>query len=52
MVTSIQSPSKISLAEFLLLPETKPTSEYVDGQIYQNELHLNLGNIASNCILR
>ena len=35
MVTSIQSPSKISLEEFLLLPETKPASEYVDGQIYQ-----------------
>ena len=35
MVTSIQSPSKISLEEFLLLPETKPASEYVDGKIYQ-----------------
>ena len=38
MVTSIQSPSKISLEEFLLLPETKPASEYVDGQIYQKDL--------------
>jgi len=38
MVTSIQSPSKISLEEFLLLPETKPASEYVDGQIYQKEM--------------
>ena len=37
MVTSIQSPSKISLEEFLLLPETKPASEYVDGQIYQKD---------------
>jgi Uma2 family endonuclease len=38
MVTLIQSPSKISLAEFLLLPETEPASEYVDGQIYQKEM--------------
>jgi Uma2 family endonuclease len=38
MVTSIQSPSKISLAEFLLLPETKPASEYVDGAIYQKPM--------------
>ena len=38
MVTSIQSPSKISLEEFLLLPETKPASEYVDGQIYQKDI--------------
>ncbi len=38
MVTSIQSPSKISLEEFLLLPETKPASEYVDGQIYQKDM--------------
>jgi len=38
MVTSIQSPSKISLEEFLLLPETKPASEYVDGKIYQKDM--------------
>ncbi|MEG4007357.1 Uma2 family endonuclease [Microcoleus sp. Pol11C1] len=38
MVTSIQSPSKISLEEFLLLPETEPASEYVDGQIYQKAM--------------
>jgi Uma2 family endonuclease len=38
MVTSIQSPSKISLEEFLLLPETKPASEYVDGQIHQKSM--------------
>jgi len=38
MVTSIQSLSKISLEEFLLLPETKPASEYVDGQIYQKDM--------------
>lgn len=38
MVTSIQSPSKISLEEFLLLPETKPASEYVGGEIYQKDM--------------
>lgn len=38
MVTSIQSPSKISLEEFLLLPETKPASEYLDGEIYQKAM--------------
>lgn len=38
MVTLIQSQSKISLEEFLLLPETKPASEYVDGQIYQKSM--------------
>ena len=38
MLTSIQSPSKISLEEFLLLPETKPASEYVDGQVYQKDM--------------
>lgn len=38
MITSIQSPSKISLEEFLLLPETKPASEYVDGEIYQKDM--------------
>ncbi|MBE9186962.1 Uma2 family endonuclease [Microcoleus sp. LEGE 07076] len=38
MVTLIQSQSKISLEEFLLLPETKPASEYVDGQIDQKAM--------------
>lgn len=38
MITSIQSPSKISLEDFLLLPETKPASEYVDGEIYQKDM--------------
>ncbi|MBD1813446.1 Uma2 family endonuclease [Microcoleus vaginatus DQ-U2] len=38
MVKSIQSPSKISLEEFLLLPETELASEYVDGQIYQKAM--------------
>ena len=38
MVMFIESPSKISLEEFLLLPETKPASEYVDGKIYQKDM--------------
>ena len=29
---------KISLAEFLELPETKPASEYIDGKIYQKPM--------------
>ncbi len=28
----------ISLAEFLQLPDTKPASEYIDGQIYQKPM--------------
>lgn len=28
----------ITLAEFLQLPETKPTSEFIDGQIYQKSI--------------
>lgn len=31
---SSQAQSQLSLAEFLQLPETKPASEYIDGQIY------------------
>jgi Uma2 family endonuclease len=34
----IQSPTKLSLAEFLQLPETKPASEYINGQIYQKPM--------------
>ena len=35
----VQTPSKIlSLEEFLKLPETKPASEYVDGQIIQKPM--------------
>ncbi len=36
MVVAIKS--TISLAEFLQLPETKPASEYTDGQIYQKPM--------------
>jgi Uma2 family endonuclease len=37
-MTSIQSPPKLSLAEFLELPETEPASEYIDGNIYQKPM--------------
>jgi Uma2 family endonuclease len=37
-MVSIQSPVQPSLADFLNLPETKPASEYVDGQIYQKPM--------------
>lgn len=35
----VQAPSKVlTLAEFLELPETKPASEYIDGQIIQKPM--------------
>lgn len=34
----VAAKSTISLAEFLQLPETKPASEYTDGQIYQKPM--------------
>ena len=35
----VQTPSKtLTLAEFLQLPETKPASEYMDGQIIQKPM--------------
>lgn len=37
-MSSIQSPAKLSLKEFLDLPETKPVSEYIDGQIHQKPM--------------
>lgn len=37
-MASIQSPPKLSLAEFLELPETKPASEYINGKIYQKPI--------------
>lgn len=36
MVTTPAKP--ISLEEFLALPETKPASEYVDGQVIQKPM--------------
>lgn len=32
------SDTTISLAEFLQLPETKPASEYINGQVYQKPI--------------
>ena len=37
-MTLIQSPTQLTLAEFLERPETKPASEYIDGQIYQKPM--------------
>jgi Uma2 family endonuclease len=37
-MVSTQLSSKLSLEEFLQLPETKPASEYVDGKIYQKPM--------------
>ncbi|MCP2727926.1 Uma2 family endonuclease [Limnofasciculus baicalensis] len=37
-MTAIQSPPKLSLTEFLEMPETKPASEYIDGNIYQKPM--------------
>ena len=35
----VQAPSRIlTLAEFLTLPETKPASEYIDGQVIQKPM--------------
>lgn len=38
MITSVKSSSQVSLEEFLRLPETKPASEYINGQIYQKPM--------------
>jgi Uma2 family endonuclease len=37
-MTSLQSPPRLSLTEFLELPETQPASEYINGQIYQKPM--------------
>jgi Uma2 family endonuclease len=34
----IKTPTTITLAEFLQLPETKPIQEYIDGYIYQKPM--------------
>ncbi len=34
----VQSSQKISLPEFLSLPETEPASDYIDGEIYQKPM--------------
>ena len=33
--TGSSNPNNLSIEEFLALPETKPTSDYIDGQIFQ-----------------
>ena len=38
MVQLVQSPSSLSLSDFLQLPETEPPSEYIDGCIYQKPM--------------
>lgn len=38
MMSRLQSPAQLSIAEFLELPETKPASEYIDGAIYQKPM--------------
>ncbi len=37
-MSSAQLSAKLSLADFLQLPETKPASEYIDGRIYQKPM--------------
>jgi Uma2 family endonuclease len=44
-MTSTDATLKLSLAEFLELPETKPASEYINGRIYQKPMPQ--GNIVS-----
>jgi Uma2 family endonuclease len=34
----VQTPLKITLGEFLMLPETEPASEYIDGQVIQKPM--------------
>ncbi len=38
MITSVKPTSQLSLEEFLRLPETKPASEYINGQIYRKPM--------------
>lgn len=37
-MVSLTTKLQMSLAEFLQLPETKPASEYIDGEIYQKSM--------------
>jgi len=37
-LTGSLSPNNLSIEEFLALPETKPASEYIDGQIFQKPM--------------
>lgn len=38
MTLSIEPTTALSVEEFLKLPETKPASEYLNGQIYQKPM--------------
>jgi len=38
MRSTLKSPTQLSLADFLQLPETEPASEYINGQIYQKPM--------------
>lgn len=38
MVATTEIREKISLADFLILPETKPTQEYINGRILAKSL--------------
>ena len=38
MMSPIESPTKLTLDEFLELPETEPASEYINGRIYQKQM--------------
>jgi Uma2 family endonuclease len=38
MVATDSVSQKLTLAEFLELPETKPASEYIDGEVYQKPM--------------
>ncbi len=38
MISSVKSPAKMSLEEFLQLPETEPACEYINGEIYQKPM--------------
>jgi len=38
MVASVKSPEKLTLEQFLQLPETKPASEYFENKVYQKPM--------------
>lgn len=38
MTSTLKSQTKLSLANFLQLPETEPAREYINGQIYQKPM--------------
>lgn len=38
VISMVRAPSKLTLEEFLQLPETKPANEYIDGNIIQKPM--------------